>query len=994
MRWVEIYTEMRDLEPGSFIGHVILATHLLKVYLLNRHVGLHFMDCELLCPRQDREGGFRALDPDQIVTVRRDYMLPPVGRRVPVRPVVCLVWHGNHFFTAVFDFMKERVFVFGRKLYGTQKPKTTNKSWASWHGPVYWRHLITFYGWEDRNFEGIVPKVVELNWQQVGPTAVRPACLLILHQHDNNCGPTALQVVTWILNNNDYLHKDGRPKMPPLICNHLIRAQLLHISLNLCRSGKRLWLGQHRNGQAREGEVQPNAEVMRKIDAFGARGCVTHSIIKKLGVVETKCIVCLGGPDARARQKREEDTNRHGRKERKQMREAGLAVDSPGQTETDEDEDEEASDLTDATDDEKPKPFGVDTSRWKRRTKDLMERHPMMKNARNRLSMRGRIPEEGVHVRRRGSGWDKPITVPFTLHPPLFAKHSRLFDDYTHGPTLEDNLPLPKHLLNFPSNPYGDPEERSPLEPWRDMGYRLQTSFCHAFNLREPVRDEPLKHFLPPARAAVRDLDPEPYTLLRGAQGDDGDERVVQVDDMVCETMDDLNTIVHQAPNPGRAMIMAYALGRDPRDDNVDDAERKYLLFDLEKDHIPLTEEEVHINVDLDSVIWVTHEVHTMLSASVHMVPQLKSDPFFAKNNHISVEILMPPSEEERSDPANREWLTKSFPLASIPHVPFATIGMGACTATIVIFFPRMIHRHPVTGRRQTLIPQAMQELWLDDVLNPCLQEVIPMGTETYYNFTTKEFMMKGQTTKTMPLGPEELVDLQRRMRDMLLDEGTDPELKVFGSFFFTVDLRGSKLSCVAALDDERRDAWDLLVRECPGLDFDYMLDRENGELYVDMGITYCAKPSQEVIDANGPVTGLWRLEQVQESFHQAGMLTGNTHPFNTFSRYGSQASMMASDRSRNVHLLYRQAYNGVFEKVRNNRNRGYDLCKETNAFYADPDFLKACSDLRYKYQMGANTGYNVRDEVRGSGATIKAIMRHKDFKTRVRGVMSLVCVC
>jgi len=79
-----------------------------------------------------------------------------------------------------------------------------------------------------------------------------------------------------------------------------------------------------------------------------------------------------------------------------------------------------------------------------------------------------------------------------------------------------------------------------------------------------------------------------------------------------------------------------------------------------------------------------------------------------------------------------------------------------------------------------------------------------------------------------------------------------------FGSFFFVVQVKGSKGLSQAegsSLKSSLSGAVDRFRESFPGLDWPYMMNREMGELICDVGITIQPKSD------SGPLVGLWRLD-------------------------------------------------------------------------------------------------------------------------------------
>jgi hypothetical protein len=108
----------------------------------------------------------------------------------------------------------------------------------------------------------------------------------------------------------------------------------------------------------------------------------------------------------------------------------------------------------------------------------------------------------------------------------------------------------------------------------------------------------------------------------------------------------------------------------------------------------------------------------------------------------------------------------------------------------------------------------------------------------------------------TIALAPESLSSLLAAIHHEVSQN--DDLLSHFGSFFFVLDARGIKLLSKQCGPGET--AFQVLQRIVPSLDWDYMLDRANGELYLDLGVSF------HPINTTEPMVGLWQLESLRSS--------------------------------------------------------------------------------------------------------------------------------
>jgi hypothetical protein len=153
-----------------------------------------------------------------------------------------------------------------------------------------------------------------------------------------------------------------------------------------------------------------------------------------------------------------------------------------------------------------------------------------------------------------------------------------------------------------------------------------------------------------------------------------------------------------------------------------------------------------------------------------------------------------------------------------------------------------------------------------------------------------------------------------------------------------------------------------------PGLDFPYMMNRENGELVFDVGITI--QPEDDC-----PLVGLWRLDCLEASFGAAGFLSGDIHTLNTLALYGGLQAESPQLRCLNSQVVFRSAYNLAYEAIRK-RDNSRKMFNEKDVYCRNKTFHQELADVRNVYQNKANsTSYGVRDEFRIGGQALEAMM-------------------
>ncbi|KAG9035741.1 hypothetical protein FS837_001843, partial [Tulasnella sp. UAMH 9824] len=554
-----------------------------------------------------------------------------------------------------------------------------------------------------------------------------------------------------------------------------------------------------------------------------------------------------------------------------------------------------------------------------------------------------------------------PLTVP--RYRPIHKAHRQngtYFDDYTDGPSMEDNTGVPIAILNFPVDPYAKQIYRSIWTMFRDYGYRLEPSFYQLFN-REP-----------PMMVAEHLLPVPPHVIL--PKHVDGALSLSKLLKLASKHNADLDVLVC-GRNPTQ--------GRDQND-------RDLLTVDPTLDAIPGIEPT--ISIDIDSVIWVAHRLRFKLSVKIQIGITFTKEAPIAKSNHVNVYLLNPRSEKDIAvhGSERQEWVTTSHGLHTIPHMSFAQCGDGSGSFNAYIFFPRMKHKSEHCRRAVSIIPAPVQEHFIKKVLLPAVRKVVHPSGESYTQDTLEDLAFKAHTSgsapkKTIPLDCSQIVALQDAMADLIAG---NEDLSIYGSFFFVVDARGIKLWTVdgVGLGETPLDA---LYRQFPSLDWDYMMDRHNGELLLDLGIGFhppknyvqpmsthpdtTAASRAEPFPRGEALVGLWLLDFLKESYQMAGYYQPTTHHSCTFASLGNTQAEMSDARQKATHIVFRQSYNVAFEVVRHGRHK-FALCREEVAYRGQTKFRDSTAEFVSALQRAANKSYGLREEIRMGGAALKSV--------------------
>ena len=132
-----------------------------------------------------------------------------------------------------------------------------------------------------------------------------------------------------------------------------------------------------------------------------------------------------------------------------------------------------------------------------------------------------------------------------------------------------------------------------------------------------------------------------------------------------------------------------------------------------------------------------------------------------------------------------------------------------------------------------------------------------------------------------------------------------------FGSFFFVVQIKGSKR--LTHLEQEMlnisaKEGLNNFQRSFPGLDWGYMNSVKHGQLLCDAGITIQPDdPEQELV-------GLWRLDSLEASYGAGGYLMGQIHTLNMLLMYGGLQAESPSWQSKEMHIRFWSAYNLAYK--------------------------------------------------------------------------------
>ena len=162
-----------------------------------------------------------------------------------------------------------------------------------------------------------------------------------------------------------------------------------------------------------------------------------------------------------------------------------------------------------------------------------------------------------------------------------------------------------------------------------------------------------------------------------------------------------------------------------------------------------------------------------------------------------------------------------------------------------------------------------------------------------------------------------------------------------------------------------------------PFLDKDYMLNKEHGEVFFDLGIGF------HPVDQD--VAGVWRLEHMEASFGGAGYKRGTAHPLNTMWEVGGLMAEMRKQNREASHVVYQVAYSTAYEPLRKKDN-------EVNIFAA-PDVVGCSQKFSNDYRtvqkildgvQNSRHSYGVRREFRIGGDALHSVFACLDAQVSI----------
>lgn len=157
--WYPVRSELHTLDPHKWLGGSCIEFYLLLHWLKTKDTSAVWymtyaavIACSQLEPPSEED-----------VNRTRDQLLWKYGD--PMRPVSFMQYTRSHYFSVVFDYEKDVVYVFGRNINEDGVSVEGSSEWREWNGPHIWRNAAVIYGWEQP--ETSPGRIYYVNWPQV-----------------------------------------------------------------------------------------------------------------------------------------------------------------------------------------------------------------------------------------------------------------------------------------------------------------------------------------------------------------------------------------------------------------------------------------------------------------------------------------------------------------------------------------------------------------------------------------------------------------------------------------------------------------------------------------------------------------------------------------------------------------------------------------------------------------------------------------------------------
>ena len=598
---------------------------------------------------------------------------------------------GNHYFCILYIASLNNIQLLGKDL---DAEGTEAGNWEEWHGNLVWRNLCLLHGWP----YSLSITIDKRNWIQ----------------SSFDSGPTICQVMEHIWTNGVRWDVTGLWKKPHFPCAHVARIRMgndvykmVKTSFEALQQFSKNELDEYfrRHGQDESilSEV-PIVERMLKDDSQAVQSCVKMNA----DAMET-CQGCAANlPTLPKHRTMKQLLDRY-----PALRGARRHLETPTGGSSHEAHESSAGE-------EEPHPHKIQLHRRHRVTKDIGQT----------TIYRFPRPIAAPHI--------PPLKHQTGLYNPFIWN----YDEYQHGPTMDELMPISDTVIQFASKSLAYIAGKLLDIPWRlfrDYGYRLPSQFFQMFHLQQPVMvKEHLMviqdlHALSPGSQSHSTAHTEPHLALPSQiplHGNTVETRqgAAEIPDLITMGASEMIQLSKQVSNDD-----IFVTGKT--------ADGQFINVNLQQDSV--TPEKIIYAIDIDSVIWITRMPRFSLAVELYISPVFRNKAPISKDNHVKVELLYPPVEQGQRD----EWWTRSFRLSRIPHVLLGKMGK----ANICLFLPRMTHQDPYTHRWANVVPPEVQtQLW-EKIVMKALRRVIGDVGLAYIGENQAHISFKSSNQAKMP---------------------------------------------------------------------------------------------------------------------------------------------------------------------------------------------------------------------------------------------------
>lgn len=528
---------------------------------------------------------------------------------------------------------------------------------------------------------------------------------------------------------------------------------------------------------------------------------------------------------------------------------------------------------------------------------------------------------------------------------PLFIN----FDDYGSAPLSTQWTPPALNTWTFNSS--GLLLVPDWASAWKDRGYRLPPDFDRISSKKDPT--DYISRLFP--------IEPSETSSMPDKKNDMNTDSLQDTISMSAYSMLEEAGRVSKTKASYDVFVRGKTRGGD------------FFKLDIEKDHQPLTREQISLSVDIDSIIWVTRGKEFLCSGALnlHLKPHYSAQLPFSANPAVYINLFQPPDDEaELKDPQSRSKV--KLPLSSIPHMPFGYFGEATQQFNLYVFFPRMVHKNNNNNRAITIMPHELQDLWISEAVYKALNASMDCfpGISEYLPRSMDQLGWKARSghgrQPTFSVSSSAVTSLLGKIHSEVLDNNQDL-LSRFGSFFFVLDSRGIKT--LTKQHASETNVFEMLQTLVPSLAWDHMKDRTNGELYLDLGISF------HPINTSEPMVGLWKLSSLQSSYSLMGISKQNSKEYhhNTMQDYGGMKAQTSEGTRHHTHITKRISYNLHFEAVRQPGQQDY-ISTLGDAIRCNEKYVEGCQNWVKVLEAGEKHSYGVRDELRASAHVVNEL--------------------